>query len=96
VPRSGVLLFVHTNADVPVDGVPVVRGFRFGSDRRRAFDTRISPTSAQQLKPAETAVGEVDRAENQRAGRTRPNRHHSTLAFIAPAAEDGVGRVATL
>jgi hypothetical protein len=96
VPRSGVLLFVHTIADVPVDGVPVVRGVRVGNDRRRAFDKRISPTSAQQLKQAETAAGEVDRSENQRAGRARPNRHHTTLAFIAPVAEDGVGRVATL
>ena len=87
---------MHTIADVPVDGVPVVRGVRVGNDRRRAFDTRISRIYARQLKPAETAAGEVDRSESQRAGRARPNRHYTTMAFIAPVAEDGVGRVAAL
>ena len=79
VPHSGVFLSVDTIADVPVDGV--VFGYR-----RRAFDTRISPTYAQQLKSVETAAGEVDRSENQRAGRARPNRHHTTIAFarLAP------------
>ena len=94
VPR--VRLFVHTTAEVSVDGVPVVHGVRVGNDRRRAFDTRISPTYADQLKPAETSASEVNRSENQRAGRARPTRHHTTMAFIALVAEDGVGRVATL
>ena len=49
-----------------------------------------------QLKPAETSASEVNRSENQRAGRARPTRHHTTMAFIALVAEDGVGRVATL
>jgi hypothetical protein len=54
---------VHTIADVPVDGVPLVRGVRVANDRRRAFDTRISRIFAPQLKPAETAAGEVDRLD---------------------------------
>lgn len=87
---------MHTIADVPVDGVPVVRGVRVGNDRRRAFDTRISRIYARQLKPAETAAAEVDRSESQRAGRARSNRHYTTMAFIVPVAEDGVGRVAAL
>jgi hypothetical protein len=50
-----------------------------------------SPTYAQHLKHAETAAGEINRTENQRADRACPNRHHTTMAFVVPVAETAWG-----
>ena len=64
----GVLLFVHAIADVPVDGVPVVRGVRIACHRQRVRGRRTSAIDAQQLEQAGKARhAKSICSENQRA-----------------------------
>ena len=75
MPHSGVLLFVHAIADVPADGVSVVRGVRLtvtGGEFSICGLHRVMPSGRTQ---AETAAREVNRSENRPAGRAGPTCH---------------------